>query len=435
MIAQNQMVIYFKFLIMRIILFFLIGLYVNVSIAQSPLATHYNEAKLAYEKQDYEGYLLHTQKADSISPNHPTITYNLSSAYALTGNTELSLSVLKKAVLMNIRLFPTDDADFDKVKKLPEFNEIRKLKNSLLKTVSKSKVAFITAEKDLHPESIIYDPDTKSFLISSVHKNKIVSYNTQTEKTTDWKKSNEDGLWAVMGMRRDSKKKVLWVCTVATKEMMNYKEELEGKTALLKYDLKTKKLLKRYDLEGGHWFGDLVLDNAGTPFISDSMKPIIYTIEDEKLVIFKDFTGTLFNLQGLAFDTDQNKLFIADYKVGLFTYDLGSSNLMKMTYPDHITTKGIDGLYQYHGKLIAIHNGVKPFRICEYTLDNTTSKITDVNYIDRGRSELGEPTLGVIARGTLYYIANSPWGKYDREGNMKEEELTENIVLKYELND
>ena len=404
-------------------------------LAQSPLASHYNEAKLAYEKKDYKGYLFHTQKADSISPNHPTLTYNLASAYSLTGKTEQGIIYLKKAILMNTNLFPKDDPDFEVLKKTPSFQEARTLNNTLLKNVTQSEVAFTNGEKDLHPESIVYNPDTKSFLMSSVHKNKIVSYNTQTGKTSDWKKSNEDGLWAVMGMKRDAKRKVLWVCTVATKEMNGYEDSLEGKTALLKYDLKTKKLLKRYDLEGGHWLGDLVLDNAGTPFISDSMKPIIYTIENDQLVVLNDFTDELFNLQGLAFDTDQNKLFIADYKLGLFTYDLGSSNLTNMTSPDHITTKGIDGLYQYHGKLIAIHNGVKPFRICEYTINDTETEITDIKYIDRGRSELGEPTLGVITRGAFYYIANSPWGKYDRQGNLKQEDLTDNIVLKYELRD
>ncbi len=418
---------------MRTTIFLLLAIGSHFSTAQSPLAAHYNEAKEAHKRQDYQGYLLHTLKADSISPNHPTLTYNLASAYALTGDHGQSLATLKRAVLMNTSLYPANDTDFQSVEALPAFREVTDLKNMLLKNIAKSEVAFTVDEKDLHPESIAYDPVTKSFLMSSVHKNKIISYNTKTGKTTDWKKVGEDGLWAVMGMRRDAKRKALWVCTVVTKEMDNYQEELEGKTALLKYDLATKKLLKRYELSEGHWFGDLVLGQNGIPYISDSKKPIIYTVKDDKLEVFKDFSEKLFNLQGLAFDDDQKMLYIADYKLGLYVYGMSDGLLKKLHFPDHVTTKGIDGLYYYHGRLIAIHNGVNPLRVCEYQLDDLGTKITDVKYLDRGRVELGEPTLGVIARGSFYYIANSPKGKYDKEGNLKVEELVDNVVLRYDL--
>lgn len=418
---------------MRLTLSFLLGLYVQLCIGQTPLATHYNEAKKAYNNQDYAGYLRHTLKADSISPNHPTLTYNLASGYALTEENEKSMAYLKKAVLMNVALYPKDDADFQNIEKLPAFKEITSLKNKLISSVQKSEVAFTLSEKDLHPESIVYDPTTKSFLIGSVHKNKIISYNTLTNKVSNWKETEEDGLWAVMGMKRDAKKKVLWVCTAITKEMINYKKELDGKTALYKYDLSTKKLLKRYELDGGHWFGDLVLDEAGRPFISDSKKPIVYTVENDELTVLRDFSDELFNLQGIAFGSNQDDLFIADYKLGLHVYSMKQKQLIKVTHPDHLTTKGIDGLYSYKGSLIGIHNGVNPFRICQYSLDETNTNITGINYIDRSREELGEPTLGVITRGTFYYIANSPWGKYDKEANLKVEELTDNIILKYVL--
>lgn len=406
-----------------------------IVMAQSPLAIQYNMAKEAYKKQDYKAYLFHTSKADSISPNHPTLTYNMASATALTGDEELALSLLKKAVLMNVSLYPTNDADFDNLKRSQSFGEVTKLKNELSRIVSQSVIGFTLEEKDLHPESIVYDPISKSFLISSIHKNKIVQYYPKTGKTLDWKVSDEDGLWAVMGMKRDAKSKALWVCTVATKEMMNYKDELEGKTALLKFDIKSKKLLKRYDLGGGHWFGDVVITNDGTPLISDSMKPIIYTIKDDEIVVFKDFTSKLFNLQGLALNKAGTMLYIADYKIGLHIYNIDTDELQKVKFGENMITKGIDGLYYHKDKLIAIQNGVNPMRVSEYTLDQSGVEITSFKYIDNARKELGEPTLGVIARGTFYYIANSPWGKYDKEGNLKAEELTENIVLKYSLQD
>ena len=401
--------------------------------AQSPLRIHHNKSYEAYEKHDYQTFVFHLEKADSISPNHPTITYNLAAGHALIGNDEKSLELLRKAVLMNTKLYPLDDADFKNVIGLPAFKKIGILRESLLVEVTNSEEAFRNYEQDLHPESIAFDPNTGSFLFGSVHKNKIVNYDIKTGKLSDWNMTSNDGLWAVMGIRVDAKRDVLWVCTAVTKEMANYDESLEGKTALLKYDLKTKKLISSYEEEGGHWFGDLVLKDDGTPFISDSIKPLIYTIENDQLIVFKDFTKELFNLQGLAFDSAEKMLFMSDYKLGLYSYNMLDNQLNKISYPDDMTTKGIDGLYHYEGRLLAIHNGVRPFRICEYQLDKSGTKITNIKYIDRGRKELGEPTLGVIAEDLFYYIANSPWGKYDKNGNLKEEELTDNIVLKYDL--
>jgi len=418
---------------MRPIHTFVLLLIAYVSVAQSPLALQYNAAKEAYENKDFEKYLLHTQKADSISPNHPTLTYNLASAFALTGNQEKSLKLLRKAVLMNVNLYPIDDPDFDSVKSLSAFEEITRLKEALQKEVANSQVDFTNNEQDLHPESIAYDVWSKIFLLSSVHKNKIVQYDPVTKKSEDWKTSNEDGLWAVMGMRVDSRKNVLWACTVATKEMMNYQDSLMGKTALYKYYLKTKELLKRYELAGGHWFGDLVLSQDGTPYISDSMKPIIYTIDNDEIIIFKDFSNELFNLQGIAFDESDGKIFIADYKLGLHAYEIATSTLKMVRCPNNVMTKGIDGLYYRKGRLIAIQNGVNPMRISEYQLDDTETSIVKNKYLDRGRPELAEPTLGVFVEDSFYYIANSPWGKYDREGNLKADELTENMVLMIEL--
>jgi len=415
---------------MRLIITLIIVAVASITSAQSPLTTHYNRAKEAYDNKDYETYLYHTSKADSISPNHPTLTYNLASAYALTGNHPASLKHIKKAVLMNTKLYPQEDADFDAIRNLDGFKEITQLKNEFGKEIAKSEVAFINAEKDLHPESIAYDSQADLFYIGSVHKNKIVMYSPKSGKAYDWKESGEDGLWAVMGMQVDTKNNFLWACTTATKEMTGFAKELEGKTALFKYDLTSKKLLKRYELEGGHWFGDVILSKDGTPYISDSMKPIIYTIKDDKLSVFKDFTGELFNLQGLAFNKDETVMYIADYKIGLQIYDLQKEVVKPLTYINDISTKGTDGLYFYKDHLISIQNGVFPMRVSAHQLTKDGSAIAQTNYLDRGRAELDEPTLGVVVGDELYYIANSPWGKYDKEGKLSIDKLTDNIILK-----
>lgn len=334
---------------------------------------------------------------------------------------------------MNTRLMPLDDADFATIIETDEFEPVTELYYELQKPIANSELAFEVDDIDLHPESIAYNPIDNTFLISSVHKNKIVEYSLATSEVKDWKQTSEDGLWAVMGMKVDTERNSLWVCTVATKEMQDYDSTLEGKTAVLQFDLKSKKLLNRYELEGGHWFGDLVIHTNGDVYITDSMKPIIYRVSKGKLEVYYDLTNELYNLQGICFNPMRNIMYIADYKLGLYSHILNTRSVKKVSHPDDMSSKGVDGLYFHHGNLITIQNGVKPFRITELTLNKGGNLIQSFEYIDRGRPELGEPTLGVIEGDELYYIANSPWGAYDKEGNFSTEGLKSNIILKSKL--
>lgn len=418
---------------MKYLLILLFGCFLNHSFAQSTLSEHYQAAKAAYEQKDYPKFLLHTKKADSLSPNHPTITYNLAAAYAINDNYTKSLELIKKVVLMNTRLMPLEDDDFTKIKELEEFKSITELYNELQNPISNSELAFEIGELDLHPESIAYNPFDNTFLISSVHKNKIVEYNPKLNTVADWKNTGEDGLWAVMGMKVDKDNGHLWACVVATKEMDSYDQSLEGKTAVLQFDLSSKTLLNRYELTGGHWFGDLVIGPNNGIYISDSMKPIIYQVKNGKLEKYINLETRLFNLQGICLNSDNSLLYIADYKLGLFVLNLESKIIQQISHPDNMSSKGVDGLYFHNGTLIAIQNGVKPFRVSQFALNETGVSIENFKYIDLAREELGEPTLGVIVEDELYYIANSPWGAYDKEGNFNSESLKPNIILKTKL--
>ena len=106
-------------------------------------------------------------------------------------------------------------------------------------------------------------------------------------------------------MKDDVARRELWVCTAAHPQMSNYKPEENGNSAMLKFDLRNGKLVKKYALANEpkpHWLGDLVLNSNGDVFTSDSVSPAVYVIRrgGDELELFlehKDFGS----LQGLAF--------------------------------------------------------------------------------------------------------------------------------------
>src|SRR5690606_16032241 len=109
----------------------------------------------------------------------------------------------------------------------------------------------------------------------------------------------------------------LWVATSAIPEMENFNETIKGKSEILKVNLKTKKIIKQYSIDGNHVFGDIYVTKNNKVFISDSEKPIIYTIENDELAVWLSLENNAFNLQGITMNKEENALFVADYLKGI----------------------------------------------------------------------------------------------------------------------
>jgi hypothetical protein len=393
-------------------------------------------ARKAYQEKDYTSFLENMKVAAQMRPNHPRLMYNLAAAYALTGHQHEALQSLGKMTQMGL-VFPADrDTDFDSIKSSPEFQTILKEIERNKSPVMSSIPAFTVHEKGFIPEGVAYDPVTKTFYLSSVYKRKIVSINRKGE-AKDFA-TERDGLWSVMGMKVDAARHLLWVATAAHPQMSNYKEEDNGKSGLLKFDLRTGKLIRKYLLLKNprpHWLGDLTINSRGDVFASDSISPAIYVIrhQTDELELFLE-DAQFSSPQGLSFTQDEKHLYMADYAKGIFLIDLQTKKLVNLQPAPNITLLGLDGLYSYKGSLIGVQNGISPPRLVRLSLSGDLSRIERLETIEANNPLFDEPTLGVLVKDTFYLIANSQWGMIDEKGQLAPaEKLKEPVVLKIKL--
>jgi hypothetical protein len=376
----------------------------------------YNASVRAYENKDYKSFLKITKGLDSLRPFHPTYTYNLASAYALNDNPEEALTTLTKLVLMNnMTAFEADD-DFKSLQQDQGFKNVIRLKADQSKVVETSKPVVTLSEKDLHPEGLLYLPKSKTWLATSIRKKKIVSFNIKTGQCTDWLKDGK--MLSVLAMKADEKEEFLWAATAAFPEMENFDKAQAGKAEVLKIDIKTRQIVKGFMIEGNHVFGDLIIAKNGIVYVSDSAKPIVYKIENNVMTEFVSFEKDGFNLQGLALNDNQTKLFVADYLKGIAAVNVETKSKNWFAFPDGASPKGIDGLVFYKNALIGIQNGVKPIRVTQFQLNVMQSEITGFKILDNNRPEFNEPALASIIGGKLYFFANSPWNAYDQNGTL-----------------
>jgi hypothetical protein len=393
------------------------------------------QAAAAYKSKDYTTALANLNKALELIPDHPTLFYNIAAISTLQGKTTEALASLSKIADMGIALRPEKDADFDAIKETPEFKAILKRFEQNRTPVVKSTTAFTIHEKGLITEGIAYDPVDESFFISSVHKRKILSIGKSGEVAT--LATEHDGLFSALGMKVDTNRRHLWITSTAFPQMINFKKDEDGTSAVLKFDLRTKKLLKKYVLPNTgkkHTLGDLTINSSGDVFTTDSVSPAVYVIphKSDQIELFLENAG-FGSPQGLAFSTDERHLFMADYSTGLFDIDVNTKKISHFAPVPGATLLGIDGLYFYKGFLIGVQNGVTPQRIVRIALGGDYKRVERLDLLEANNPLFLEPTLGVIVKDEFFFIANSQWPLVDENGKLAEDKLQDPLILKIQL--
>ncbi len=392
----------------------------------------YLDSRKAYETKDYATFLKLSNQLDSLRPSHPTFSYNLACAYALNNKLDKAAIKLKECLLANATIPFENEADLSSIRNTKEYEELIGLKKKLNETVTNSEKFIALSEKDLHPESLLYLKKSKIWLATSIRNKKIVSFDAKSGRCIDWF-SNEN-LHSVFVVKADNDEKFLWITTSAIPEMKGYSKDLEGKSEILKIDIETKSIVKRFPVQGNHVFGDLVINKKGDIFLSDSGEAMIYQIKNDELSIWLDLKKEAFNLQGITFGKDENELFIADYLKGILKINIRKpSERDWLKLPDNLSKKGIDGLLYFNESLIFMQNGVKPNRVTQLFLNEGDSNM-NFRIIDHNRAEMVEPTNGIIKDNVLYFISNTPWSFYDKSFNLKESEINYPTIYKFSIN-
>ena len=424
---------------MRIFLLLVFLLASPTAFAQG-LQKFYSEAMAAYKAKDYALFYSNITEANKLHPYHQGILYQLGIAAALTGKKDEAIQNLKKAILINTDFKLDGIADFNSIKDSPEFRKLLALQKEWQSPVINSETAFTIKDRSLHTEGIEYDQLHKTFYLGSIHKRKIVQV-APDGKVSDFCPPAFEGMTSIFGIKADTKRNLLWACASPIEEMEDY--DSTAQSAVFKFDLNSGKLIHKYLMQLNKTncvFGDLILSKEGKVLISDSKNNDIYTINEKTNQIEPYYSSPEFwNVQGMAFSSDEKYLFIADYVKGVFRLTIKTRELVELknnaeraTGP--VSLKGIDGLYFYNNSLIAIQNGVNPLRSTQYFLGKEFSEVVGFKIIDRNNPSFGEPTLGVIDGNTFYYIANSQWGGYDDNHHIKpDDQLKDIVVLKYAL--
>jgi sugar lactone lactonase YvrE len=397
----------------------------------------YQQAVKAYEAHDVPAFLARAREAQRLRPDHGGVTYALASACAMSGDTAGAFAMLRRFARLGYTADIMADSDLAPLRSLPAFEVVRRSLARNAEPVMRSQAAFTLPERDLLTEGIAWDARTGAFFVGSVHHRKILRVD-RSGRVAQFVAPSRDGLWAPLGMRADSARGLLWVATTALPQMVGYDSADAGRSGLYAFDLATGALRGRYLLprDGAmHALGDVVITRAGDVYASDSRGPAIYRVRAGADTL-EEFLRSplLLSAQGMAFDRDERTMYVADYARGLLRVDLATREIQPVPAADGVLALGIDGLYAAGHDLIGVQNGVAPYRVVRLHLDGEGRRIVSADVLERARPDYAEPTLGVVVRGALYYVANSQWEQFREDGTIAAPgELKAPLVLRLPL--
>jgi sugar lactone lactonase YvrE len=395
--------------------------YVN-ALESEKIADAFRKANKAFVKEDYQAGAESLKIAYAMNPEDDLIINFLAESYAMVGD-QSALSMWLRRLLTVSPCFFHFPETAASVLNPKEYRELALAAKAKATGAHGSMLAFMLSETDLIPEGIAYDPLDKVFFLSSLHKRKIVRVRLRTRRppiVEDFVSEGQDGLFSTLGMKVDAERRILWVCSSAESFMKDYSEADADKAALYKYDLNTRKLIRKYEVGPNprHLLNDIALNAAGDVFVTDTATGEIFTVRREKdeLEIFIP-AGRFESPNGIAISKDGRSLFISDLPFGVYVVDLQTKRSERLPQSVGISPSGSDGLYFYDNSLIGIINIVseRNGRVARFYLDDSARAVRHAAVLDCNHPLYQWPTTGVVVGNSFFYIANSQFGSFNSE--------------------
>ncbi|HEX3438526.1 MAG TPA: hypothetical protein VHT24_17275 [Pseudacidobacterium sp.] len=330
-------------------------------------------------------------------PDRAVVLYFLAEDYAQVGYQPKAFALLKESMAAGESINPEDDTALRALHSNSEFRALIANAEQQYPAVHNAREAFIVPEKDLIPEGLAYDADTKVFYLSSLFRRKIVKINGD-ERSSDFVPAGKENLLPICGLRVDIEDHSLWAAGCQD----------SGHGELYHFNANGK-LLEHFppSAPGKHLFNDLVLNGASEIYLTDSLANQTYRF-DRKTHTFTAlaFPRKLYYPNGITQSDDQSVLFVAD-AFGVLRYDLKTQTAQEINPGPSKTLAGFDGLYWYHGDLVGVQNGIGLPRIVQVALSPDGLHAKDLKILEYRSPFVSLPTTGAIKGSQFYFIENS----------------------------
>ena len=380
----------------------------------------WREMVRAERASDLAGAWAAVSRAATAWPEQPTYLEGQAVVAARRNDTTALLRALDRLRAIEVASFSVADTAVIRLGAASSVSRALRALAAATAPIPRSTPWATIADTTLYAEGIGADPGSGSVYLASV-RHRTVYQITPGRPPRDLGLQRWPRIGAVLGVRFDAKRGVVWATTAGLPVMAGYQPADSSIAALLEIQPADGKILARYDLPADlpHVPGDLAIGPGGDVFVTDSRSPVIYRLAAgaESLTPFRH---PLFrSLQGVAPTPDGQFVYLADYSHGLLRWDVGAGTVERLPGPRQATTLSVDGIVLDRNRIFGIQNGVAPARVVRFDLDRSGTRIRAAVIVDRHQPLADEPTIATVLGSNLIYVANSQWEKYDDQGRRR----------------
>jgi len=392
---------------------------IAVTQAESTWQDHDRAARAAAAKGDLATFRDHYLRVETILRGHQSVVLALARAESRLGDTAAAFAYLRRYAEMGMARDISGDSGFRNLHGSLSWREYQQRIADNLRPIPFKGVIATLPDSDFLAEDVVWDASRRRFLVSSIRYGRITSV-SRDGKSADFARTEQG--YGMLGLAIDDRRRVLWASAEAIPQCRTYQAGDAGKAMLLRFDLATGRLLRRYDLprdSAGHEPGDIVVGVNGDLYASDGKRGQIWVVRAASDSLQLLVSHGLVSPQGAAPTPDGKRLLVADYSRGIASVDVHTGVATWLPHPSTTAASGIDGMRLYRGTLIAHQNGVTPNRVIRLTLDEAMTRVTGWSAVARDTLRIPSVTHGVIFGDTLFSIANSGWDSFNDDGTVR----------------
>lgn len=274
----------------------------------------------------------------------------------------------------------------------------------------KSELIQLNFEKDLIPEGITIDGNTKKVYLNSLKNNKIVGSSLDGSNPKNFLEANKYNYLPGFGMT--IKGDTLYA-------LGNSLTKGKNKSILLLLQLSSGDLIDSYlinDLDF-HYLNDLTVSSNNEIFITDSESNKIYKIKrpSKTIEIYLD-SEKVSNSNGITISDNDEYLYLASSN-GICIVEILSKKIINEPKESY---SGIDGLKFHNNNLYGIVNGwsnKSKNGLFKFELNKTRTEILESKKIVEFTEDFKIPTTFDIFDGNIYFVINTQLNNFDDSTN------------------
>jgi hypothetical protein len=376
-------------------------------------------AQLYNSQQDMKRFTWVLERVSELMPNSGDLKLQLAMAYAKVDDKTHAYDTLMHMQIQGFGYDIANDHRFDPIHGTKVWDYIVANLQVNAKQFGEGKVAFELAKGDNLFDALAWDAKRKQFLVGSARAGTI-QHADGAGKLTDFIVANADnGPWGVDALGVDDAHGKLYVASSAMPQYKGFNKDNAGKAGVFEFDLASGKLLQKYVLpqgEGVHRLSSLAVGKDGQVYAADGTRREVYKLDGNALKLLIS-NPRLTSITALALSDDGKTLYMADFALGIFGFDLAKSEAFELAYnPTKLVLGGINALYWYDGNLVAIEGGMVPRRVMRLSVSADGRSIAGVMPLDVSQPAFADLGQGAVADDGLYFVANRQDALYDSNG-------------------